>query len=128
MLLTPRLPIRMWPANGRNGAGIGIGGSLAAPPLPHHRAYGSVPRRFDQVKRLGVPPVEEGRSNRRKRWATPAALSHGEPCARTQTPSRQRCPRGNGTHPVGAVAHTESAHSSTVARYTCVIGDGSKRR
>ena len=23
---------------------IGIGGHLAAPPLPHHRAYGSVPR------------------------------------------------------------------------------------
>src|SRR5207237_2917772 len=29
---------------------IGIGGRLAAPPLPHHRAYGSVPRRFDWVK------------------------------------------------------------------------------
>src|SRR5260370_19345687 len=25
---------------------IGIGGHLAMPPLPHHRAYGSVPRRF----------------------------------------------------------------------------------
>ena len=25
---------------------IGIGGHLTAPPLPHHRAYGSVPRRF----------------------------------------------------------------------------------
>jgi hypothetical protein len=24
------------------GTQIGIGGSLAAPPLPHHRAYGSV--------------------------------------------------------------------------------------
>src|SRR5437899_8427660 len=33
------------------GAWIGIGGHLAAPPLPHHRAYGSVPRRFDRVKR-----------------------------------------------------------------------------
>ena len=29
---------------------IGIGGRLATPPLPHHRAYGSVPRRFDQIK------------------------------------------------------------------------------
>ncbi len=29
---------------------IGIGGHLAVPPLPHHRAYGSVPRRFDRVK------------------------------------------------------------------------------
>src|SRR4051812_36428318 len=35
-------------------APIGIGGSLAAPPLPHHRAYGSVPRRFDRVKRLAM--------------------------------------------------------------------------
>jgi NAD(P)-dependent dehydrogenase (short-subunit alcohol dehydrogenase family) len=26
---------------------IGIGGRLATPPLPHHRAYGPVPRRFD---------------------------------------------------------------------------------
>ena len=25
---------------------IGIGGHLAMPPLPHHRVYGSVPRRF----------------------------------------------------------------------------------
>ena len=31
---------------------IGIGGRLTTPPLPHHRAYGSVPRRFDRV-RLG---------------------------------------------------------------------------
>ena len=29
---------------------IGIGGHLAVPPLPHHRAYGSVPRRFGRLK------------------------------------------------------------------------------
>src|SRR5437899_5633277 len=29
---------------------IGIGGHLAVPPLPHHRAYGSVPRPFDRVR------------------------------------------------------------------------------
>ena len=29
-----------------SGLSIGIGGHLAVPPLPHHRAYGSVPRRF----------------------------------------------------------------------------------
>src|ERR1700739_3808435 len=29
---------------------IGIGGPLAVPPLPHHRAYGSRTRRFDWVK------------------------------------------------------------------------------
>ena len=29
---------------------IRIGGRLTAPPLRHHRAYGSVPRRFSKVK------------------------------------------------------------------------------
>src|SRR3982751_6376914 len=124
------------PSPGRNSralavplqAEIGIGGSLAAPPLPHHRAYGSVPRRFDRVKRLAVSPIEEGRSRRRKRWIEPAAPPHGEPCASTPTRPRQQRPRGSATHPVGAVAHTESAHSSTVARYTYAIGDESRRR
>jgi hypothetical protein len=31
---------------------IGIGGHLAMPPLPHHRAYGSVPRRFGGLRAL----------------------------------------------------------------------------
>ena len=31
---------------------IGIGGSLTTSLLPHHRAYGSVPRRFGSVKCL----------------------------------------------------------------------------
>ena len=79
---------------------IGIGGSLAAPPLPHHLAYGSVPRRFGQVKRLAEPPIEEGRSSRRKRWIKPAVRSHGEPCA--STPTR---PGSNGRVEVG---HTQS--------------------
>ena len=35
--------------NGRDAPVIGIGGHLAMPPLPHHRAYGSVPRRFDRL-------------------------------------------------------------------------------
>src|SRR6266404_5562313 len=41
--------VRCWPfrdvlipPNGRFAPMIGIGGSLAAPPLPHHRTYGSV--------------------------------------------------------------------------------------
>ena len=33
--------------NGRDAPKIGIGGHLAVPPLPHHRAYGSRTRRFD---------------------------------------------------------------------------------
>ena len=32
---------------------IGIGGRLTASPLPHHRAYGSVPRRFGRVSSQG---------------------------------------------------------------------------
>src|SRR3954452_11113403 len=36
--------IQAWHGGGRTS--IGIGGHLAVPPLPHHRAYGSVPRRF----------------------------------------------------------------------------------
>ena len=39
LLDPPRLPVMPLQK-------IGIGGHLAMPPLPHHRAYGSVPRRF----------------------------------------------------------------------------------
>src|SRR4051812_12158482 len=88
---------------------IGIGGHLAAPPLPHHRAYGSVPRRFDRVKRWPMSPREEGRSSRRRRWAEPAGLPHGEPCARTHAPTRQLPPHESGTRPAGAIARTECA-------------------
>ena len=35
------------------GSLIGIGGHLAVPPLPHHRAYGSVPRRFGRLSGQG---------------------------------------------------------------------------
>jgi hypothetical protein len=33
---------------------IGIGGSLATPPLPHHRTYGSHIRRFDRLSTVGI--------------------------------------------------------------------------
>ena len=87
----------------------------------------SVPRRFDRLKRSAVPPSEEGRASRRRRWTAPAAPPHGEPCASTQVRPRQRRPRGRGTRPDGAGAHTESARSSIVARCTCAIGDESRR-
>jgi hypothetical protein len=38
-------------ASGKARLVIGIGESLTALPLPHHLAYGSVPRRFDRVER-----------------------------------------------------------------------------
>jgi len=37
-------------ANFRFESEIGIGGHLAVPPLPHHLAYGSVPRRFERLR------------------------------------------------------------------------------
>jgi hypothetical protein len=42
-----QLPDVTYNADGSLAPTIGIGGCLTAPPLPHHRAYGSVPRRFD---------------------------------------------------------------------------------
>ena len=48
---------------------IGIGGCLSASPLPHHRAYGSVPRRFDRVKLGNKRLLSEGRSSRNRRFA-----------------------------------------------------------
>ena len=44
---------------------IGIGGCLAAPPLPHHRAYGSVPGGSVDYAALGW--VREGRPSDRKK-------------------------------------------------------------
>jgi hypothetical protein len=38
------------PCDNLDNSWIGIGGSLAAPPLPHHLAYGSVPRRFEKLR------------------------------------------------------------------------------
>jgi len=63
-----RLPRTGWRRT-RSAVRIGIGGHLAMPPLPHHRAYGSVPRRFgglgfgervhgDQAQRAKVSLVE----------------------------------------------------------------------
>src|SRR5271166_6315387 len=63
---------------------IGIGGRLATPPLPHHRAYGSVPRRFGglsarqrihrkQSKTLEAS-VGEGAVQRARRTQPPRSL------------------------------------------------------
>src|SRR5216684_2502058 len=82
---------------------IGIGGHLAVPPLPHHRAYGSVPRRFDRVKlrqehRVGGGPRASKEGLRRACWtagcpdmrqnpvgepAATAALNFGTPRRRS---------------------------------------------
>src|SRR5271165_6329226 len=63
---------------------IGIGGRLATPPLPHHRAYGSVPRRFGGLsarqrihrKQSKTPEasVGEGAVQRARRTQPPRSL------------------------------------------------------
>src|SRR5271166_4652533 len=50
---------------------IGIGGCLAAPPLPRHRAYGSVPRRFDRVRLGRAHRFGEDRASRNSGCAAP---------------------------------------------------------
>ena len=80
--------------NGRDAPMIGIGGHLAAPPLPHHRAYGSVPRRFDQVKRGQERRGGEDRDRRNTGCAEPVGRPDVRTCARNRSASRQQPPRG----------------------------------
>src|SRR5208337_1781292 len=63
-------------------AHIGIGGRLTTPPLPHHRAYGSVPRRFGGLSTRGCRAF--GFGHRRGHFD----LSHGR--TRGFTPARYR--------------------------------------
>jgi hypothetical protein len=64
--LKPRLPVGSygWPTAAL--ASIGIGGHLAMPPLPHHRLYGSVPRRFGG---LSIHQFSIGGNPRRRKRA-----------------------------------------------------------
>src|SRR5476651_2718363 len=64
---------------------IGIGGRLAAPPLPHHRAYGSVPRRFDRVKLEQKHRGGEDRGRRKTGCAGPVGPPDVLTCARTRS-------------------------------------------
>src|SRR5271157_1971205 len=61
---------------------IGIGGRLTTPPLPHHRAYGSVSRRFGGLSTRGCRAF--GFGHRRGHFD----LSHGR--TRGFTPARYR--------------------------------------
>src|ERR1700741_5438614 len=73
---------------------IGIGGHLAAPPLPHHRAYGSVPRRFDRVKRGQERRGGGDRGRGNTRWAAPVGRADVRTCAKNRSASRRQPPRG----------------------------------
>jgi pyruvate/2-oxoglutarate dehydrogenase complex dihydrolipoamide dehydrogenase (E3) component len=74
-------------------ASIGIGGHLAMPPLPHHRASGSVPRRFDRVKLEQEHRVGEDRGRRNTGCAGPVGPPDVRTCARTRSASRRQPPR-----------------------------------
>jgi hypothetical protein len=69
---------------------IGIGGHLAMPPLPHHRAYGSRTRRFDWVKLGQEHEVEGDRASRSSGCAGPVGPPGVRTCARTPSANRRR--------------------------------------
>ena len=69
---------------------IGIGGHLTMPPLPHHRAYGSVPRRFDRIRPQRGCRVWGGRASRNGGCVGPAGPPHVRPCASTPSASQRR--------------------------------------
>ena len=69
---------------------IGIEGHLSVPPLPHHRAYGSVPRRFAQIKPQQGCRVWGGRASRNGGCVGPAGPPRVGPCASTPSASRRR--------------------------------------
>ena len=82
---------------------IGIGGRLAAPPLPHHQAYGSVPRRFDRVKPLRQCRAGEGRDRRKHGCAGLSAPPGVMTCAKIRWVNRPRPPRGTSARRGGVV-------------------------
>ena len=69
---------------------IGIGGHLTMPPLPHHQAYGSVPRRFDRIRPQRGCRVWGGRGSRNGGCVGPAGPPHVRPCASTPSASQRR--------------------------------------
>src|SRR4051794_22135831 len=97
------LPFAEARANGEVSPKIGIGGHLAAPPLPHHRAYGSVPRRFDRVKLEQQQRVGEDRGRRNTGCAGPVGPPDVLTCARTRSASRRQPPRGTSARHGAAV-------------------------
>src|SRR5262245_13705187 len=107
---------------------IGIGGSLAAPPLPHHRAYGSVPRRFDRVRRLTKQPGEEGRASRSTRCAAPVGPPGDWTCATRLWVSRLQPPPQTQARRDFVAEQSVSALSATAATGTCAIAYVSTHR
>src|SRR6201987_5351155 len=104
---------------------IGIGGRLAASPLPHHRAYGSVPRRFDRVKLEQKDRGGEDRGRRNTSCAGPVGPPDVLTCARTRSASRRQPPPGTSARHGAAVSGNGCARSAIVAKDTNVAFGGS---
>src|SRR5262249_37014146 len=90
-------------SNGGKGAVIGIGGHLAVPPLPHHRAYGSRTRRLDWVKLGQEHEVEGDRGSRSSGCAVLVERPGVLTCARTPSANRRRPLHGTLVRRDGAV-------------------------
>src|SRR6516165_9149624 len=105
---------------------IGIGGHLAVPPLPHHRAYGSRTRRFDWVKLNQEHEVEGDRVSRSSGCAGPVGPPGVRTCARAPSVNRRRPLHGTWVRHDGAVRRSGCARSATAAKDTSVIFGGSR--
>src|SRR6516165_12818644 len=104
---------------------IGIGGHLAAPPLPHHRAYGFVPRWFDRVERGQEHRGGGGRGRRNTGCAGPVGRPDVRTCARNRSASRQQPPRGILAGHAVAVLGSGWGRFAIAARGTLVAFGGS---
>ncbi len=69
-------------------------------PLPHHRAYGSVPRRFGRVKRSKRWTHEANRASRNRHWAAPAGRPHAATSPTSQSGIRQLWLLSCGARPI----------------------------
>ena len=94
---------------------IGIGGNLTAPFLPHHRAYGSVPRRFGQVKQCLERLSWGNRTIRSKHWRALVAQPRDATCATPQTKPQPQQQHERGGRLGDAIGRNDCAPSSIVA-------------
>src|SRR3954451_3191096 len=81
---------------------IGIGGHLTMPPLPHHRAYGSVPRRFG-----GLSARQRLHGKQSKPLEASVGKGSMQRVRRTQSPRSLRAEDGRTGRLLGDIQVTE---------------------
>jgi hypothetical protein len=107
---------------------IGIGGRLATPPLPHHRAYGSVPRRFDRVRLGRAHRVGEGLGTRNSCCVWLVGPPGVRTCARARLVNHLRPRRQTWLRHDGVTPRSGFAWFATAAKDINAIFDGSTLR